>query len=145
MALTKLMTELTYSSTTTNIPTQTYRFTLGMDQAQTISVRAIYTPTGLLVRDTTQVPKSVLDDIQTAIGQMEDLVGQTSAINGQLTYAAQTQQSVVFATAFANTNYRVTFSVTDFIVPRVVGKTVNGFTVELPTTYTGTVGYDVFI
>jgi hypothetical protein len=145
MALTKLMTELTYSSTTTTIPVQTYRFTIGMDQAQTISVRAIYTPTGLLVRDTTQVPKTVLDDIQTAIGQLEDLVGQTSAINGQLTYAAETQKSVSFVTAFANTNYRVSFSVEDYIVPRVVNKTVNGFTVEVPITYTGVVGYDVFV
>ena len=79
------------------------------------------------------------------LGQLGDLVAQTSAVNGTLTYTAETVKSVVFATAFLNTAYRVHVSVEDFIAWRIINPTTTGFDIELASTYTGDVGFDVFV
>jgi hypothetical protein len=90
------------------------------------------------------LPGSVVDDITTAISQVENLIMNTSAINGQATFTNQTQVIVSFPTPVANANYRVLFSVGDFVIVRFVPPlTVNGFTIETSTAFTGTVGYDV--
>jgi len=72
-------------------------------------------------------------------------MAQTSAVNGHLTFAAQTSQSFSFATTFQNTNYRVVLTLYDFIGTKISSKTTSGFTVETTTTYTGTIGFDVFV
>jgi len=141
MALTKTFSEFVYKSQS---GTETYYFTITMDEQQNVAVKNIVTPTGIST-STSLVPKSISTDIQTAIGQVETLVAQTSAINGMLVFSSEVTKAVVFASAFANTNYRVTFSTEDFIPVRLTSKTVNGFTVEVGVTYTGSIGYDVFV
>ena len=103
------------------------------------------TPNGLIQDSYSSLPQAVLDDIQTAIGQVEDLVAQTSASNGIESFDIETSKDVTFDTAMSNTNYRVVFSTEDFILVRVISKTITGFTIETGITYTGDVGYDVFV
>jgi hypothetical protein len=76
---------------------------------------------------------------------VENFVAQTSAVNGQLTFAAETSKTVTFVTPFVGTGYRVVFSTTDFIPVRVTSKLTTGFTVSVGVSYTGVVGYDVFV
>jgi hypothetical protein len=142
MALTKILSEFTYRSSGGG---QSYHFTVVVDGQSLISVRNIQSPYGLLIDSVTSLPQSVVDDIATAVSQVETLMGVTSAVNGTLAFAGETSKPVVFATAFANTNYRVSFSKEDFIAVRVVSKTTLGFTVETSVTYTGDVGFDVFV
>jgi hypothetical protein len=143
MALSRMQTEITYKSTAD--AGGEYYFTVVMDLAQALSVRDIRGPTGPIRDSATEIPKDVSVDMQTAIGNLEDLVAQTSATNGTLTFTAETSKAVVFATAYANTNYRVALETGDFIPVRVTTKTTTGFTVEAGITYTGSVGYDVFV
>lgn len=144
MSATSIQTNFYYQSSQ---GAQVYSFTIVLDQSGNLSVSNITTPTGLSLCQSASstVPSAVLADIQTAMGQVTDLMAQTSAVNGQLTYANETSQSVVFATNFSNTNYRVTTSVADFIQTRITNKTVSGFDVETSASYTGTLGYDVFV
>ena len=124
---------------------QFYYFTVSLDQAGLISVKDIQSPQGRIIDSQTSLPQSVTDDITAAIAQVENLVAQTSAVNGQLTFAAETTKTVTFVTPFVGTGYRVVFSTTDFIPVRVTSKLTTGFTVSLGVSYTGTVGYDVFV
>lgn len=122
-----------------------YYFTVSQDQGGRITVKNIQTPTGRIIDSQTGLPQSVVDDIDLAIQQVENFVAQTSAVNGNLSFVAQTSQSVLFAVPFAGTGYRVQLSLADYIPARVTGKTTTGFTVEVGVVYTGTVGYDVFV
>ena len=124
---------------------QFYYFTVSIDQAGLISVKDIQTSQGRIIDSQTSLPQSVTDDITSAIAQVEDLVAQTSAVNGQLTFAAETTKTVTFVTPFSGTGYRVVFSTTDFLPVRVTSKLTTGFTVSLGVSYTGNVGYDVFV
>lgn len=142
MALDRAVFDFTYRSGSAGVY---YYFTISQDQAGRISLKNIQTPTGRIIDSQTGVPQSVVDDIETAIQQVENFVAQTSAVNGNLAFVAQTSQSVAFATPMAGTGYRVQLALADFIPARVTGKTTTGFTVEVGVTYTGTVGYDVFV
>ena len=124
---------------------QFYYFTVSLDQAGLISVKNIQSPQGRIIDSQTSLPQSVTDDITAAIAQVENLVAQTSAVNGQLTFTAETSKTVTFATPFVGTGYRVVFSTTDFIPVRVTSKLTTGFTVSVGVLYTGTLGYDVFV
>lgn len=141
MALTRIQSEYTYRSGAFGLY---YFFVVGIDQAGAVSVRDIQTPQGGLTDAFTPIPQSVTDDIQTAIQQVENFVAQTSAVNGQLTFAGETSKTVTFATPFSGTGYRVVFSPVDFVLFRVTAKSTTGFTVQAGVTYSGTVGYDVF-
>jgi len=142
MALTLTESAFTYKSSAGG---QDYYFEVVLDSASNASIRNVRTPLGLITDANTMVPSAVQTEMLTAIGQVEDLVAQTSAVNGNLTFTAATSVAVSFGTAFANTNYRVVFSTADFISVRVINKLTTGFTVETNVTYTGTVGYDVFV
>jgi hypothetical protein len=142
MALTRIQTALTYQSGGGGV---LYTFEIVQDQLGQATVRNIRTPRGLVVDSLTGLPQEVVTDIQAAIGQLEDLVAQTSAVNGVLTYTNETTKAVVFAIPFVNANYRVHVSLADFLSWRVVSKTTAGFSIELGVTYTGSVGYDVFV
>ena len=143
MAVSRMATEITYKSTAST--GAEYFFTVVMDMAQGVSLRDIKGPTGPIRDSATEIPKDVSVDMQTAIGNLEDLVAQTSATNGTLDFDEDTSQDVVFETAYANTNYRVALDTGDFIPVRVTNKTTAGFTVEAGVTYTGSGGYDVFV
>ena len=122
-----------------------YYFTITLDQGGEISVKDIQSPQGRIIDSQTSIPQSVTDDIQSAIAQVENFVAQTSAVNGQLTFAAETSKSVTFVTPFVGTGYRVVFSTQDFIPVRVTSKLTTGFQVSVGVTYSGTIGYDVFV
>jgi len=120
-------------------------FTIVVNQDGTCGVQNIKSPNGLLCSSTLQLPGDVLDQINAAKADVENILAQSSAVNGTLTFTAETTQSIVFATPFANTNYRVYVTLEDFFDWRIVNKTTTGFDIELNLTYTGTVQYDVFV
>lgn len=142
MALTAVLTERTYRSESGG---QVYHFKVTLDQNGTCDVREIRTPTGFLRDSVTGIPGPVLDDINTAKQQLEDLVAQTSAVNGILTYTDENTQSFTFSTPFANTEYGVVPTLPEFLGYRVTNKTTTGFDLELSTDYTGDVRVDVFV
>jgi hypothetical protein len=142
VAYTRVESDFTYRS---GVSPNYYYFTVSLDQAGNVSVKDIESPQGRIVDSQTSIPQSVMDDIASAITQVENFVAQTSAINGQLTFAGETTKTVTFATAMANTTYRVVYSTTDFISVRTTSKTTAGFTVSVGVTYSGVVGYDVFV
>ena len=111
-------TRVSFDATyTSGTGTNLYRFTITVNVAGVIAVRDIRTPYGLLIDSMTSVPEPVVDDINAAIAQVRSLIDMTSAINGTLT----------------------------FIPVRVINKTITGFTIQVGITFTGTVGYDVFV
>ena len=130
----------------TNDPcSPSWMFTIVVNQDGTCGVRDIKSPNGLLCDSMLQLPGEVLDEINAAKAEVENILAQTSAVNGTLTFTDETSQSIVFATPFANTSYRVYVTLEDFIDWRIVNKTTTGFDIELNVTYTGTVQYDVFV
>jgi hypothetical protein len=142
MAFLRVQSDFTYRS---GVSPNYYYFTVSIDQGGNISVRDIESPQGRIIDSNTAIPQSVTDDITAAIIQVENFVAQTSAVNGQLSFAGETSKTVTFLTPMAGTTYRVVFSTTDFIPVRVTNKLTTGFTVSVGVTYTGVVGYDVFV
>jgi hypothetical protein len=122
-----------------------WQFTIVVNQDGTCGVENIKSPRGSICDSTTQIPGAVLDEINAAKADVENILAQSSAVNGTLTFISQTSQSIVFATPFANTQYRVYVTLVDFIDWRITNKTTTGFDLELNVTYTGTVQYDVFV
>lgn len=142
MAGTRIAFEGTYTSGT---GTSQYRFTVVVDLNGVVSVRDIVTPYGLVMDSMVRLPQSVVSDITDAMTQVEDLLSLTSSVNGTLTFTAETEKSVTFSTPMSASTYRVHLSPSDFIAARITTKTTTGFTVQVNTTFTGTVGYDVFV
>ena len=142
MAATRVQFDATYTS---GSGTNLYRFTITVNVAGVVGVRDIRTPFGLLLDSMTSVPQSVVSDINAAIAQVGTLLAMTSAVNGTLTFVAQGTRDVTFATPMADTNYRVHLTPSDFVPVRVSSKSTVGFTVQVGVTFTGTVGYDVFV
>lgn len=141
MALELQQAEFTYVSTYAG---NTYTFTIVYVSGDKMSVRNITTPYGLIQDPYSSLPTNVITDIKTATKQVLDTMS-SSAINGTATFTAETSKAITFAAPLDDTTYRVIFSVEDFVAVRVTSKTVNGFTIEVGITYTGDVGYDVFI
>lgn len=141
MALELQQAEFTYTSTYSG---NSYSFTIVYLSGDKISVRNITTPYGLIQDPYSSLPSNVVSDIKTATQQVLDTMS-SSAINGTATFTAETSKTITFVTPLDDTTYRVVFSVEDFVAVRVTSKTVNGFTIEMGITYTGSVGYDVFI
>lgn len=142
MAFQRTLSAFTYRS---GVSPNYYYFTITLDQGGLVAVKDIQSPQGRIIDSNTSIPQSVTDDIQSAIQQVENFVAQTSAVNGQLAFAAETTKTVTFVTPFVGTGYRVVFSTQDFVPVRVTGKTTTGFTVSVGVSYTGTIGYDVFV
>lgn len=142
MAGVRVLSEFTYTS---GVSPDVYYFTVVVNQNDRVSVRNIQSPYGLIIDSMTSVPESVVEDINTAIGQVEGLLAATSAINGSLTFAGDTFKTVTFATPLSSATYRVQVDTSEFVALRITGKAVTGFTVEASAAFTGTVGYDVFI
>lgn len=142
MSLVRETTEQTWKSEQGN---GAYYFTISQDQTGTISVRNVRTPTGLITDSTTGLPQPVIDDINTAIQQMNDLMAQTSAVNGIATFVNQSQVVVNFSTPFSGTTYGVHFDAPDFVIVRATNKATTGFTIETSIDFTGDIRYDVFV
>lgn len=143
MSLVRMQSEMQYKSTTDN--GLVYYFTVIQDIAGTYLVRNIRTPNGHLVDALGEIPKSVTDDIATAMAEMETLMAASGAVNGTVDFDNETSKAVEFDTAMGSDTYRVVFSQEDFIAIRITNKTAAGFTIELGSTYTGSVGFDVFV
>ena len=142
MALTLIESAFTYRS---EFGGEIWQFTIVNNQNGTQGIREQIGPFGL-VRDTqTQIPGFVTDDQTTAKGQVENLLAQTSAVNGILTFAGETSKTVTFSTPMVNNTYRVQLSVGDFVPFRIQFKSLTQFVVESGITFTGTVGFDVFV
>jgi len=137
-----MLAEFTYQS---GVSSEAYYFTIVVDQNDRVSVRNIQSPYGLIIDSMTSVPSSVVDDINDAISQVEDLMSATSAINGTLTFSAEGSKDVTFSTALSSTSYRVQLTADTFVPLRITNKTTTGFTVQAAAVFTGNVGYDVFV
>lgn len=122
-----------------------YQFTIVQNEMGAILVRDIQNPYGFVVSPYSQIPQSVTDDISDAMLQVEALLALTSAVNGTLTFAAETEKSFTFSTPFANTGYRVQITSDIFAPFRITSKTVNGFTVQAGAEVSGDVGFDVLV
>ena len=141
MALERKQSEFTYSS---SVGEEVYYFTIVYINSDSVSVRDIKTPYGQIQNPYSTVPHSVVVDMRTATLQVLEIMS-SSASNGILTFTAETSKAVTFTTPMDDTTYRVVLSIEDFIPARVTSKTVSGFTIEVGITYTGSVGYDVFV
>lgn len=93
----------------------------------------------------TRIPQSVTNDINSALSEVTSILALASAINGNLTFVAETYKDVSFPAAMGNTNYRVQLSSQIFAPFRITNKTVLGFTIQAGATVSGVVGYDVFV
>lgn len=142
MALTRYKTESTYRSITAL--SEEYTFTVVQDISGVVSVRNIITPQGSIADAYIELPQEVTDDIQTAMAELEDLMA-SSSVSGTLDFDTEASKDVVFSAALNAATYRVHVSVGEFVPIRVTNKTLTGFTVELGATFTGSVGYDVFV
>lgn len=142
MALTRVNSSFSFRSSD---GVNTYTFDVSRDSNGVVSVHNLRTPTGP-IRDTqTGYPKSVSDDISSAISQVTDLLDMASAINGAETLAGVSYVDVSFDSALQSDTYRVYVSIPDFVPYRVVNQTVSGFRIELGVSYTGDLSYDVFL
>ena len=142
MAASLAQSEFVYRSGTSP---DIYTFTITSDSQGNLSVRDIEDPYGFVLSPYTQIPQSVTADISSAMSAVETILALTSAVNGTLTFTAETSKSVTFAEAFADTSYRVQTTSDVFAPFRITNKTVLGFTVQAGATVTGSVGYDVFV
>lgn len=142
MSGTRIQSEFVYNS---GSAPKLYRFTIVSNSLGEILVRDIEDPYGAVLSPYTQIPKSVADDISAAMSQVENLLALTSAVNGTLTFVAESEKSVTFASPFSDTSYRVVLSPSVFAPFRITSKTTAGFTVSAGAAISGSVGYDVLV
>ena len=142
MAGTLVQAEFVYRS---GVSPNLYQFTIVSNQVRVLLVRDIQDPYGFVISPYTQIPQSVANDIAAAMVQVEALLSLTSAVNGNLTFASETQKSVVFTTPFPDTSYRVQITSNVFAPFRISAKATTGFTVEAGAQISGVVGYDVLV
>jgi len=88
-------------------------------------------------------PKEVQTAITEAIQKLEAIMSNLSSLNGTVTLNNASTGQVLFDTPLQNTNYRVLFTVDDFILVRVTSRTTTGFTFEIGVDFTGDVKYDI--
>jgi len=91
------------------------------------------------------IPSEVQRSISNAISKLEDIMAGISTLNGSLNLTAQSEGQIIFTTPLNNTEYRVVFSIDDFVIARVKTRSTTGFTFELSAPYTGIIRYDVLI
>jgi hypothetical protein len=88
-------------------------------------------------------PKEVQTAITEAIQKLESIMNNLSSLNGTVTLNNASTGQVLFNTPLQNTNYRVLFTVDDFVLVRVTTRTTTGFTFEIGVDFTGDVKYDI--
>lgn len=90
-------------------------------------------------------PKEVQDSISTAIQKLETIMSNVTTLNGSIEVVNNSEGQVIFDTPLQNTNYRVVFTIDDFVPVRVKTRNTTGFVFELGVSFTGTVRYDILI
>lgn len=88
-------------------------------------------------------PLKVHTEISSAIARLENIMAGISTVNGTVTLNNTTAGQVVFASPVANADFRVIFSIDDFIGARVTARSITGFSFELSAPYTGDIQYDI--
>lgn len=141
MALERTQSEFSYKSSSGG---SSYYFTVIYIDDTNVQVRNMQTPFGLIQDSFSTLPQSVIADMRIATLQVLQIMA-TSAINGIVEFTAQTSTDITFDSALDDDTYRVVTSLEDFISVRITNKTTAGFTIETGITYTGSIGYDVFI
>jgi D-alanyl-D-alanine carboxypeptidase len=91
------------------------------------------------------VPQTVTDDINAAMQQVGALLATSTAANGTLVFASENSKTFTFPTPLASSTYRVQLTTDTFVPLRIAGQTTTSFTIQASATFTGTVGFDVFI
>tara|TARA_B100000927_G_C16471298_1_gene471646 strand:- start:342 stop:755 length:414 start_codon:yes stop_codon:yes gene_type:complete len=132
-------TSLSYSYPSTQ---GTFKFSVSANKYGSISVSSV---TKDNIAFLGSYPVEVQRAINEAISKLEVIMSNISTLSGTITFANQSESSVFFDAPMPNTDYRVLFSVGDFIFARVKSKSTTGFLVELSTSFTGDVKYDVII
>ena len=144
MSLTRQQSTFTYASSTGG---QTYYFDIEVDAQGLISVANIRSARGPV----TDVPESVMDDIQTAIDQVGQVVSETQVASGNIVFEGETYKDVTIgAGVLNNTAYRVVYSPPDGMAFKTLNKTTTGFRADAGVPYGSvldpkTVGYVVLV
>lgn len=141
MSLFRQQSKFTYRSVTPS--NQSYYFDITVAINGQVSVGAVTGPNGPV--GSQGIPLTVNNDIQLAIAQSQATTVATSTFSGQVTFAASTSQTVNFDTPLANTNYRVLLDLPEFISARVRLKSTTGFVIETSITFTGVIGFELFV
>jgi hypothetical protein len=142
MSASLLQSEFVYRSGTGN---SQYTFTIVSSSQGSLSVRDIQNPYGFIISPYTTVPQTVTDDINAAMQQVGALLATSTAANGTLVFASENSKTFTFPTPLASSTYRVQLTTDTFVPLRIAGQTTTSFTIQASATFTGTVGFDVFI
>jgi hypothetical protein len=142
MAASLVQSEFVYRS---GQPSEQYTFTIVSNSVGALSVRDIQNPYGFIMSPYSTIPQSVTNDISTAMQQVEALLAATSAVNGTLVFVSENTKTYTFVTPLTTSTYRVQLTSDSFVPLRVTGQTTTSFTVQAAATFTGTVGFDLFI
>ncbi len=142
MSASLLQSEFVYRSGTGN---SQYTFTIVSNSQGSLSVRDIQNPYGFIISPYSPVPQTVTDDINAAMQQVGALLATSSAANGTLVFASENSKTFTFPTPLASSTYRVQLTTDTFVPLRIAGQTTTSFTIQASATFTGTVGFDVFI
>lgn len=122
-----------------------YYFDIAVDQFGDTNLRNVQDSRGLVIDSMTNIPQKVVDDVNTAIGQVRNVMATTSSINGYVSFSNETTKSVSFGSPMMSDGYRVYLNIGDLVLYKITNKTLGGFTIELSAEFTGNVYYDVFV
>ena len=133
MALARQQSVVTYTSSSGGA---TYTFDIVMNAQGGLSVRNIRGPKGLITDPYTIIPSSVLDDIEEAKKEVQQVMDETQVDSGTLTFTGETTQTALIASGVLNnTAYRVVYSTPDGTILRTENQTTTSFDAVAPTTY----------
>jgi len=131
VALVLKQSVFTYSSSSGG---QEYLFDIVVDEQGLVSVRNIRTATGVSCE--TEIPESVLADIQVAVDIVGQMLHETTVTTGTIIFTGQTFQDVaVVPGVLNNTNYRVVYTTPDGTPIHTINKTTSSFRAEVGIAY----------
>ena len=90
-------------------------------------------------------PKEVQDSITIAIQRLETIMSNVTTLSGEVDLTNTSVGQVLFETPLPNSDYRVLFTVDDFVLVRVKARNTTGFEFEVGVSFTGKVRYDILI
>ena len=113
-----------------------YYFDVIVNEQGRMSVRNIRAPTGLIQDAMTDLPQSVMDDIQSAIGLSSLILTDAAAATGTVVFQGETSKSAAVTPGILNnTNYRVAYTTSDGMLLTTEDLSTVGFTVVAPAAY----------
>lgn len=130
-------TAMSYSVPTTQ---GTFQFSVVSDTAGNFTISNVKRNS---IAWTGSYPIEVHNAISTAVSRLETIMSNITTLSGTISLTNQSEAQVIFSAPLPNTDYRVLFTVDDFIVIRVKTRTTTGFTLETSTAFTGQIRYDI--